>query len=695
MLRKCPAKAGKANRKLSIAVIAGVTGLGTMFSIMPASFADTLPSNNGSQSVISKDIGTEMKISGLQRTQTTLISIAKMSSNTSSAADATGYQTQAKQEDLAKSLSTLLSSLGDVLHATPYSSKLSAIQSSLEGIENTLKFPNLTNSDLEGATKTQGQLQDLVKQLQAIINEACAQYGAEIKNAIGDYNASNLLSVETGTSDAVKAGQSVYGTANMANNPNLSSANSTFSANAADASASAGTASSSSSLVGSAEVMEQNANAQLDNIRGESNALYDGSASPATGVLTTDAQNFDSWAQSWISTRNVSSDSQTGYGPYLTALNNAISEIEAGEKDGSLTVQNKTDADTVLTNLKIMQSAVTTLQSEAESDLASKTPEEAYSLAQQYGLGANPTMHQLQTFIKDMLPITGSDSSKGGKSETVPEAVSTYGGTSYGAWPKDNPFGGSDAKTLWGNLSKLQADAAKMPTWGSGPSGNWTSSWGQNVSNYEYLQAVQPYAETITFDSTQVLSAAQDAAAKIQAAKKLADQNTGDAADDAAAAKQAQQDIQSALTDVDNAATYGSSLVQAADGAYSQYSSATASSNPTVTIPYLPAPGGKSATKTVSLPTQTDESPLYAQSALKQMGSNYTDAINQAYQSLSGSTLGNGAGGLLGDATAWQKAIVTQGVLDNAQNAYNDIQKVQQDLKNVKSAADPGAAIDS
>ena len=62
---------------------------------------------------------------------------------------------------------------------------------------------------------------------------------------------------------------------------------------------------------------------------------------------------------------------------------------------------------------------------------------------------------------------------------------------------------------------------------------------------------------------------------------------------------------------------------------------------------------------------------------------------------LSGSDSGTGTGGLLGDAEAWQKAIVTQGVFNDAQKAYNAIKGVQQDLKNVESAPNPGAAINS
>lgn len=62
---------------------------------------------------------------------------------------------------------------------------------------------------------------------------------------------------------------------------------------------------------------------------------------------------------------------------------------------------------------------------------------------------------------------------------------------------------------------------------------------------------------------------------------------------------------------------------------------------------------------------------------------------------LSGSDSGTGTGGLLGDAAAWQKAIVTQGVFNDAQKAYNAIKDVQQDLKSVESAPNPGAAINS
>ena len=53
MTRGRHAKPSKVNQKLSVGVIAGVTGLGTMFSMVPASFADTLPSNNESQNTTS------------------------------------------------------------------------------------------------------------------------------------------------------------------------------------------------------------------------------------------------------------------------------------------------------------------------------------------------------------------------------------------------------------------------------------------------------------------------------------------------------------------------------------------------------------------------------------------------------------------------------------------------------------------
>ena len=51
MLRKRPAKAGKADRKLSIAVVAGVTGLGTMLAMARASFASTLPTRTGNREI--------------------------------------------------------------------------------------------------------------------------------------------------------------------------------------------------------------------------------------------------------------------------------------------------------------------------------------------------------------------------------------------------------------------------------------------------------------------------------------------------------------------------------------------------------------------------------------------------------------------------------------------------------------------
>ena len=77
------------------------------------------------------------------------------------------------------------------------------------------------------------------------------------------------------------------------------------------------------------------------------------------------------------------------------------------------------------------------------------------------------------------------------------------------------------------------------------------------------------------------------------------------------------------------------------------------------------------------------------------INSDFGNYVNQANNMLSGSDSGTGTGGLLGDAEAWQKAIVTQGVFNDAQKAYNAIKDVQQDLKNVESAPNPGAAINS
>lgn len=175
------AKPSKVNQKISVAVVAGATGLGTMLSMVPASFADTLPTNNESQNTSSKAVSSKLN--------QTLSSLNSMT---------TGYQTQAKQQAVAENLSALTQDLERILHDTPYMSQLSTVKSALESVENTLKTPNLPTSDLKGSTKTQGKLQDLVKQLQAIINDASTQYGTELKNAVDDYNKDNLPATEGG-----------------------------------------------------------------------------------------------------------------------------------------------------------------------------------------------------------------------------------------------------------------------------------------------------------------------------------------------------------------------------------------------------------------------------------------------------------------------------------------------------------------
>ena len=691
MTRGRHAKPSKVNQKMSVAVIAGVAGLGTMFSMVPASFADTLASNNENQNTTSDAVGAATKLAALQKSQTILASTSGALDSLS--LNSTGYQTQAKQQAVAENLSTLINNLEGILHATPYASKLSAVQSTLAKVQNTLKTPNLANSDLEGQPKTQGQLQDLVKQLQTIINDASAQYGAELKNAVNDYNSSNLPATETGVNNAIKAAQNVYNTAKAANNPDLASANNTFSTNAGAAANTAGSTSDSSTILGKAEALEQNAANQLNNINTEIKSYYNDSASPATGTLVTDAKNFDTWLQTWWSQRapdGVNGDNNAGGSPYgytqtfLPLIKELITEVSGAISSGS--TSNSADAATVLKNLKIMEACVEELQSITEnSDLASQSPDEAFSQATQIVFGTNQRgagsdLSQLVGFILDVIGL-------GGGSGTVPSCVPNYGGQTVDHMPATNPFTGTEGTSIWHTVHDTLFNTYNSALPEIGSKTKWEAiekQWNQDYANYKYLQSVQPYAQTIANEAQTALSKAQDAANKIAEAKQLADQNTGDSASDAAAAAQAKADIQSALQDVAAANSAGEAIKTAMSSAATQYSDATGST-PTVTIDG----------QTVTLPEATTEDPLYSTSDMGAINSDFSNYVNQANNLLSGSDSGTGTGGLLGDATAWQKAIVTQGVLDNAQNAYNDIQKVQQDLKNVKSAADPGAAIDS
>ncbi|MBQ1299363.1 MAG: hypothetical protein IIY27_02790, partial [Aeriscardovia sp.] len=255
--------------------------------------------------------------------------------------------------------------------------------------------------------------------------------------------------------------------------------------------------------------------------------------------------------------------------------------------------------------------------------------------------------------------------------------------STYEAWPSDNPFGGAGATDLWTDLSNIRGLATGLPEWAKDPNLKpIAKAWKQDYSNYKYLQAVQPYAQTIANEAQTALSKAQDAANKIAAAKRLADQDTGDSASDAAAAAQAKADIQAALQDVAAANSAGESIKQAMASAATQYADASSSHSITVNG------------QTITVP-KTTKDPLYSQADMDSINSDFNQYVNQANNLLSGSDSGTGTGGLLGDATSWQKAIVTQGVFNDAQKAYNAIQGVQQDLKNVESAANPGAAINS
>lgn len=679
MTRGRHAKPSKINQKISVAVVAGVTGLGTMFSMVPASFADTLPTNNESQNTSSKAVSAALKLSKLDQAQSSLDSIKLVSDSMGSLSlDTTGYQTQAKQQAVAENLSTLTQNLEGILHDTPYMSQLSTVKSALESVENTLKTPNLPTSDLQGSTKTQGKLQDLVKQLQTIINDASTQYGTELKNAVDDYNKTNLPATEAGVNDAIKAAQNVYNSANTANNPDLASANNTFSTNAGSAANTAGSTSDSSTILGKAQALQQNAENQLNNINTEIKNYYNDSASPASGTLVTDAKNFDTWAQTWWSERTTDGKGKaTNYGytsTFLPLIKQLITEVSGAASS------NSAGAATVLKNLKIMEACVEELQSiTADSDLASQSPDEAFSQATQRAFGLHSDMHQLQSYINQMdLLVLG-----GGISTAVPSCVPTYGGQTPDPMPATNPFSGTDGASIWNTIKhKLQNYPTEMPEMSNYP--GW-ATWEQDYANYKYLESVQPYAQTIYSEAQTALSKAQDAANKIAAAKQLADQNTGDSASDAAAAAQAKADIQSALQDVAAANSAGEAIKAAMSSAAAQYASATSSTSPSVTI------GGS----TVTLPEAANEDPLYSSTDMDAINSDFSNYVNQANNLLSGSDSGTGTGGLLGDAAAWQKAIVTQGVFNDAQKAYNAIQGVQQDLKNVESAPNPGSAINS
>ena len=683
MTRGRHAKPSKVNQKLGVAAIAGVTGLGTMLSMVPASFADTLPSNNESQNTASEAVSSAVKLTGLQGAQSALD--ATSSALGSLALDASGYQTQPKQQAVAENLSSLTKNLEGILHDTPYMAKLQSVQSGLDGVENTLKTPNLPNSDLEGPTKTQGQLQNLVKQLQSIIDDASAQYGTELKNAVDDYNKTNLPATETGVDNAVKAATSVYNTARAANNPDLASANSTFSTNAGSAVTAAGSASDASTLLGKAAAAKQDAQTQLQDVQNKLNGLYNSSSSPATGTLVTDAQNFDNWAHSWIASANTKSG---GYNDFKDTLTSALNDIETGEANHTLTITNQADASTVVTNLKAWIATVDTIQTTmANCDTASMHPDEAFSTAMRDGMSLESTFRTLQKFLNESAGMPG------GGAGTIPEAVGgEYGGTSLEAWPTESPFSGTGAtalnNVLFGNNSTLSSYMGNLPsmrTYNDVESAKY-NQWLQDYANYKYLQSVEPYAQDIYNDASSAFSDASAAAAKIAAAKELAEQHTGDAASDSAAAAQAKQDVQDALQDVAQVSQLGGKMTTAMNNALDLHNSATNSSGtPSVIINGI----------TVDLPTVTNKSPLYSQSDISGVQSALTSAVGQANTLLSGSDSGTGTSGLLGDAGAWQKAIVTQGVYDNAQRAYDGIQKVQQDLANIKSAANPGAAIDS
>ena len=139
----------------------------------------------------------------------------------------------------------------------------------------------------------------------------------------------------------------------------------------------------------------------------------------------------------------------------------------------------------------------------------------------------------LSSFIQGAQPIIPR--SQGGKAGKAPSEVEGNG--DWAAWPLNNPFSGSNAEKLWADLSSLQTKAlGRLPSMDLQTSSmtSMRTAWARDLANYGYLQALHPYMEVLLYDARQVLSLAQEAKAKIADAKQLAQQNTGNAASDAA-----------------------------------------------------------------------------------------------------------------------------------------------------------------
>ncbi|MBQ5521034.1 MAG: hypothetical protein IIT91_03045 [Aeriscardovia sp.] len=139
----------------------------------------------------------------------------------------------------------------------------------------------------------------------------------------------------------------------------------------------------------------------------------------------------------------------------------------------------------------------------------------------------------LSSFIQGAQPITPP--SQGGKSGKSPSEVEGNG--NYASWPLNNPFIGSNAEKLWADFSSLQTKVlGRLPSVDLQTSSmtSMRAAWARDLANYGYLQALHPCMEVLLYDARQVLSPAQEAKAKIADAKQLAQQNTGNAASDAA-----------------------------------------------------------------------------------------------------------------------------------------------------------------
>ena len=350
-------KSLKKKGKVGVEVVAGLVGIGTMVAMAPASFADTVNSQNMAENGYTSEKSlSPQELSALYqqlKTTETEISQDKLSN------DLTGTLNQGKLENVTAVLQAITSCLQKAPELSSYASQLSELSSQLVSIAGEQK-ESLPQAKLEGMRTA---LQAITSQLEGIVSQVLASSEGDLKG------------LQDQLSEAQKTAASEENTFNS-NDSAYEQAIAALKKAAAKALANAQSANATA---------EKNVTAAQDRLTSaQSVASYTTQILSDAQSASTDLQNAEN-AQDPADAISSLQDAQTKVSSAVSASNSAISEMpSAGFGQASIG-----SAQDDLNTAKAVQTDLTNSINDAR---AWQTAKEAVAAAQQKRIAAMQTL---------------------------------------------------------------------------------------------------------------------------------------------------------------------------------------------------------------------------------------------------------------------------------------------------------------